>query len=207
MQKVFVYGTLAGRRDQRHQRSRRAPRHRRADICSARPRCAAICSISALIRASCSTRRARRCMAMSMKSTPDLIAVLDEIEEVYPGVEGLFVAREVMVEVDGAAMACRFYPVTKNAVKGLPEIQVGRLGRVSPVAPALRHAVKKRPGRHAPAGPSGRSALRPALLHRAAARQQRAPETSSLSAPSRRSEARSEPRFRFPRTAAASGSR
>ena len=56
---------------------------------------------------------------------PDLIAVLDEIEEIYPGVEGLFVAREVTVEVDGAALACRFYPVTKHAVKGLPEIRSG----------------------------------------------------------------------------------
>jgi gamma-glutamylcyclotransferase (GGCT)/AIG2-like uncharacterized protein YtfP len=56
---------------------------------------------------------------------PDLVAVLDEIEEVYPGVEGLFVAREVMVEVDGAAMACLLYPVTKSAVKGLPEIRSG----------------------------------------------------------------------------------
>jgi gamma-glutamylcyclotransferase (GGCT)/AIG2-like uncharacterized protein YtfP len=56
---------------------------------------------------------------------PDLIAVLDEIEEIYPGVEGPFVAREVTVEVDGAALACRFYPVTKHAVKGLPEIRSG----------------------------------------------------------------------------------
>ena len=56
---------------------------------------------------------------------PDLVAVLDEIEEVYPGVEGVFVAREVMVEVDGAAMACLLYPVTKSAVKGLPEIRSG----------------------------------------------------------------------------------
>ena len=56
---------------------------------------------------------------------PDLIAVLDEIEQVYPGVEGLFVAHEVTLEVDGIAMACRFYPVTKSAVKGLPEIRSG----------------------------------------------------------------------------------
>ena len=56
---------------------------------------------------------------------PELITVLDEIEEVYPGVEGLFVAREMIVEVDGAAIACRLYPVTKNAVKGLPEIRSG----------------------------------------------------------------------------------
>ncbi len=56
---------------------------------------------------------------------PELIAVLDEIEQVYPGVEGLFVAREVIVELNGAATACRFYPVAKNAVKGLPEIRSG----------------------------------------------------------------------------------
>ncbi|MFP3186582.1 MAG: gamma-glutamylcyclotransferase family protein, partial [Paraburkholderia sp.] len=56
---------------------------------------------------------------------PDLIAVLDEIEEIYPGVEGLFVAREVTVEVDGAPLSCRFYPVTRSAVKGLPEIRCG----------------------------------------------------------------------------------
>ncbi|MGF6720783.1 gamma-glutamylcyclotransferase (GGCT)/AIG2-like uncharacterized protein YtfP [Paraburkholderia sp. GAS41] len=56
---------------------------------------------------------------------PELIAVLDEIEEVYPGVEGLFVAHEITVEVDGVAMVCRFYPVPKSAVKGLPEIRSG----------------------------------------------------------------------------------
>ena len=56
---------------------------------------------------------------------PELIAVLDEIEEIYPGVEGLFVAREVTVEVEGAAVACRFYPVTQNAVKDLPQIRSG----------------------------------------------------------------------------------
>jgi len=56
---------------------------------------------------------------------PELIAVLDEIEEVYPGVEGLFIAREVTVNVNGAAMACRFYPVTKKAVQGLPQIRTG----------------------------------------------------------------------------------
>ncbi|HEY1998486.1 gamma-glutamylcyclotransferase family protein [Paraburkholderia sp.] len=56
---------------------------------------------------------------------PALVAVLDEIEEVYPGVEGLFVAREVSVEVEGEALLCRFYPVTRQAVKGLPEIRCG----------------------------------------------------------------------------------
>jgi gamma-glutamylcyclotransferase (GGCT)/AIG2-like uncharacterized protein YtfP len=55
----------------------------------------------------------------------DLVAVLDEIEEVYPGVEGLFVARETTVELDGAGMPCRLYPVLDSAVKGLPEIRSG----------------------------------------------------------------------------------
>ena len=44
-----------------------------------------------------------RCRGDVYEIDPDLVAVLDEIEEVYPGVEGLFVAREVMVEVDGTA--------------------------------------------------------------------------------------------------------
>ncbi|RFU45526.1 gamma-glutamylcyclotransferase [Paraburkholderia sp. DHOC27] len=55
----------------------------------------------------------------------ELIAVLDEIEEVYPGVEGLFIAEDVSLEVDGVATTCRFYPVSKQAVKGLPEIRSG----------------------------------------------------------------------------------
>jgi gamma-glutamylcyclotransferase (GGCT)/AIG2-like uncharacterized protein YtfP len=54
-----------------------------------------------------------------------LVAVLDEIEAVYPGVEDRFVARDVMVKVDGNVVNCLFYPVTPNAVKGLPEIRSG----------------------------------------------------------------------------------
>jgi gamma-glutamylcyclotransferase (GGCT)/AIG2-like uncharacterized protein YtfP len=54
-----------------------------------------------------------------------LVAVLDEIEEVYPGVEGLFLAREVTVEVNGTQLQCLFYPVASDAVEGLPEIRSG----------------------------------------------------------------------------------
>ncbi|SIT42568.1 Gamma-glutamyl cyclotransferase [Paraburkholderia piptadeniae] len=54
-----------------------------------------------------------------------LVAVLDEIEEVYPGVEGLFLPREVTVEIEGASITCRYYPVQREAVKGLPEIRSG----------------------------------------------------------------------------------
>ena len=54
-----------------------------------------------------------------------LVAVLDEIEAVYPGVEDRFLAREVMLKVDGNVVNCRFYPVAPGAVKGLPEIKSG----------------------------------------------------------------------------------
>jgi len=55
----------------------------------------------------------------------DLVAVLDEIEQVYPGIEGLFMPREVTVDVEGATVTCRYYPVQREAVKGLPEIHSG----------------------------------------------------------------------------------
>jgi gamma-glutamylcyclotransferase (GGCT)/AIG2-like uncharacterized protein YtfP len=54
-----------------------------------------------------------------------LVPVLDEIEEVYPGVEGLFLAREVSVEVEGVQIDCLFYPVTQKAVEGLAQIHGG----------------------------------------------------------------------------------
>jgi len=54
-----------------------------------------------------------------------LVAVLDEIEEVYPGVEGLFLARETSIDVNGASVACRFYPVAHESVAGLREIRGG----------------------------------------------------------------------------------
>lgn len=54
-----------------------------------------------------------------------LVAVLDEIEEVYPGVDGLFLARETSVEVGGTRVRCRFYPVGGQSVNGLPEIKGG----------------------------------------------------------------------------------
>lgn len=55
----------------------------------------------------------------------ELVAVLDEIEQVYPGVEGRFVPREVTVDVEGTPVTCRYYPVQRDAVKGLPEIRSG----------------------------------------------------------------------------------
>ncbi|WP_028224673.1 gamma-glutamylcyclotransferase family protein [Paraburkholderia ferrariae] len=54
-----------------------------------------------------------------------LVAVLDEIEQVYPGVDGLFMAKQVSVEVDGQHVACLFYPVAHEAVHGRPEIRGG----------------------------------------------------------------------------------
>lgn len=54
-----------------------------------------------------------------------LVAVLDEIEEVYPGVEGLFLARETGVELGGARVHCRFYPVARESATGLAQITGG----------------------------------------------------------------------------------
>jgi gamma-glutamylcyclotransferase (GGCT)/AIG2-like uncharacterized protein YtfP len=54
-----------------------------------------------------------------------LVAVLDQIEEVYPGEAGLFMQHEVTVNVDGAALSCLYYPVQRDAVDGLPEIGSG----------------------------------------------------------------------------------
>ncbi|QBQ97760.1 gamma-glutamylcyclotransferase family protein [Paraburkholderia pallida] len=63
-----------------------------------------------------------------------LVAVLDEIEQVYPGVDGMFAAQKVRVEVAGEQLECLFYPVAHHAVKGHPQIHGGdwvahRLGR------------------------------------------------------------------------------
>lgn len=58
-----------------------------------------------------------------------LVPVLDEIEEVYPGVEGLFRPHRVHVTVDieGAAhgVDCLMYPVAAHSVDGLPRIEGG----------------------------------------------------------------------------------
>jgi len=58
-----------------------------------------------------------------------LVPVLDEIEEVYPGVEGLFRSHRVHVEVEMEGEAthvdCLMYPVTASAVQGLPRIEGG----------------------------------------------------------------------------------
>ncbi|WP_322029809.1 gamma-glutamylcyclotransferase family protein [Paraburkholderia sp. J76] len=54
-----------------------------------------------------------------------LLAVLDEIEQVYPGVDGLFVSRQVDVEVEGERIACLYYPVALAAIAGRPEIEGG----------------------------------------------------------------------------------
>lgn len=54
-----------------------------------------------------------------------LLAVLDEIEQVYPGVDGLFVSKQVDIEVQGQRIACLYYPVACAAIAGRPEIAGG----------------------------------------------------------------------------------
>jgi gamma-glutamylcyclotransferase (GGCT)/AIG2-like uncharacterized protein YtfP len=58
-----------------------------------------------------------------------LVPVLDEIEEVYPGVEGLFRPHRlhVTLDVQGAehGVDCLMYPVAAHSVDGLPRIKGG----------------------------------------------------------------------------------
>jgi gamma-glutamylcyclotransferase (GGCT)/AIG2-like uncharacterized protein YtfP len=58
-----------------------------------------------------------------------LVPVLDEIEDVYPGVEGLFRSHRLHVEVDlldeRQHVDCLIYPVSAAAVRGLPRIESG----------------------------------------------------------------------------------
>lgn len=54
-----------------------------------------------------------------------LVPILDEIEEVYPGVEGLFIGRDVNLLVAGELITCRFYPVAACAVQGAAKISDG----------------------------------------------------------------------------------
>jgi gamma-glutamylcyclotransferase (GGCT)/AIG2-like uncharacterized protein YtfP len=51
--------------------------------------------------------------------------VLDEIEEVYPGVEGRFRAQQMTVAVDGRELPCLFYPVAPGAVATRARIESG----------------------------------------------------------------------------------
>jgi len=71
-----------------------------------------------------------------------LVPVLDEIEEVYPGVEGLFRSREVGVTIAGRELRCLFYPVAEEAVAERAPIRTGdwisyRVARDA--APELRY--------------------------------------------------------------------
>jgi gamma-glutamylcyclotransferase (GGCT)/AIG2-like uncharacterized protein YtfP len=58
-----------------------------------------------------------------------LVPVLDEIEEVVPGVIGLYRSEHLLVtvQVDGRAqdIDCLVYPVREEAVEGLPRIDNG----------------------------------------------------------------------------------
>ncbi|AOJ09557.1 gamma-glutamylcyclotransferase family protein [Burkholderia mayonis] len=54
-----------------------------------------------------------------------LVSVLDEIEEVYPGVEGLFVQQQASVELGGRRYECLYYPVAAHSVADKPRIESG----------------------------------------------------------------------------------
>jgi len=72
-----------------------------------------------------------------------LVPILDEIEEIYPGQEGLFIRRQVYVEVlelgQPRLFDCLFYPITAGAAAGRPIISGGdwvahRLGKTARAA-------------------------------------------------------------------------
>jgi gamma-glutamylcyclotransferase (GGCT)/AIG2-like uncharacterized protein YtfP len=54
-----------------------------------------------------------------------LVPVLDDIEHVYPGDDGLFEAREASVQLGDQRYDCLFYPVAEHAVAGKPRIASG----------------------------------------------------------------------------------
>ncbi|CAN7319457.1 gamma-glutamylcyclotransferase [Trinickia sp. LjRoot230] len=54
-----------------------------------------------------------------------LVPVLDEIEEIYPGVDGLFKSSAITVEVAGAELRCLFYPIDAGSVGAHPRIENG----------------------------------------------------------------------------------
>jgi gamma-glutamylcyclotransferase (GGCT)/AIG2-like uncharacterized protein YtfP len=54
-----------------------------------------------------------------------LVPVLDEIEEIYPGVDGLFRQAQVAVTVDARLLQCLYYPVGPDSVKGRERILGG----------------------------------------------------------------------------------
>lgn len=55
----------------------------------------------------------------------ELVAVLDEIERAYPGIDGLFVGREITFDVAGEQVMCLYYPVAESAIQGKPQITSG----------------------------------------------------------------------------------
>ena len=76
---------------------------------------------------------------------PALVPVLDEIEEIYPGQDGLFIRRQAHVEViqqgQSQVFDCLFYPITASAIAGRPVIRGGdwvthRLTRTAQVVSA-----------------------------------------------------------------------
>jgi gamma-glutamylcyclotransferase (GGCT)/AIG2-like uncharacterized protein YtfP len=56
---------------------------------------------------------------------PALLAVLDEIEEVYPQRSGEYLRREVPVLVAGASLACQCYELSPARVVGRRAIDSG----------------------------------------------------------------------------------
>lgn len=56
---------------------------------------------------------------------PALLPVLDEIEEIVPGRDGLFMRDNCEVEVAGRMVRCLYYPIRATSARGLPRIDGG----------------------------------------------------------------------------------
>ena len=56
---------------------------------------------------------------------PALLPVLDDIEEIVPGKECLFMRESCDIEVEGRALTCLYYPIRSTSAHGLPRIEGG----------------------------------------------------------------------------------
>ncbi len=124
MRHVFVYGTL--RKGEVNDIGRAAARHglpapRLLGAASVRGRLYDFGSYPGLVP----DAAARPVRGDVYEIDDALVPVLDEIEEIYPDVEGLFRSREIGVTVAGRELRCLFYPVAEEAVAKRVQIQDG----------------------------------------------------------------------------------
>lgn len=122
---VFVYGTLrAGEINDMNRAAERhglpAPQHIGAATLGGR-----LYDFGKYPGMVLSDNPAERTLGDVYRIPEPLVAVLDEIEEVYPGEAGLFVREVQDVACAGQSYSCFVYPVGGSAVLGLTRIADG----------------------------------------------------------------------------------